>query len=172
MLEIKGLRLPKRVTATQGGEKAKITITLYGSSLHTAGFGTEEGIVNEGLPPRVRTLCPQYVAPMAASCTRDRGGSLGLLTQEAGRGEGDGGDGSQSEPKAAEDDGASLPAPAAAKPPAFQRPAVPQKPQEKAGQKGRQEERRLVLPAHRRGVGSTRSMPSAEAGNRVTRELE
>ena len=47
-VQVKWPRLAKGVTATVGGEKAKVMITLSGSSLHTAGFDTE-GIVNTGL---------------------------------------------------------------------------------------------------------------------------
>ena len=47
-VQVKWPRLAKGVTATQGGEKAKVTIMLYGSGLDAVGFDTE-GIVNTGL---------------------------------------------------------------------------------------------------------------------------
>ena len=47
-VQVKWPRMAKGTTATSGGEKAKVTIMLYGSSLHAAGFDTE-GIVNTGL---------------------------------------------------------------------------------------------------------------------------
>jgi hypothetical protein len=51
-LQVKWPRLANGTTETKGGEKAKVTITLQGTSLDAAGFDTE-GIVNTGLTDKV-----------------------------------------------------------------------------------------------------------------------